>query len=190
MKLGFDVDDTLINLREHAFHLYNQKLQKNVPIEEFRALKTVNIHRPFGLTDEQGRKMWQDLREEIYFTNCPPFPGAVETLQDLDKAGHEIYYITSRDRKYCKQTKEWLKKAGFPIRDERFFCGMKDPEKIKIIDAIGLDFYFDDKPAVLETFIDSEVKVYMKTASYNQHLELPRIGSWADLKNILSNDVK
>ena len=39
MKFGFDVDDTLINLREHAFHLYNKKLKKNIPIETFRELK-------------------------------------------------------------------------------------------------------------------------------------------------------
>ena len=30
MKFGFDIDDTLINLREHAFNLYNKKLEKNV----------------------------------------------------------------------------------------------------------------------------------------------------------------
>ena len=24
MKFGFDIDDTLIQLREHAFHIYNQ----------------------------------------------------------------------------------------------------------------------------------------------------------------------
>jgi hypothetical protein len=26
-----------------------------------------------------------------------------------------------------------LKKMGFPVNDERFYCGMKDAEKIKII---------------------------------------------------------
>ena len=39
MKFGFDIDDTLINLREHAFTIYNKKLNKNVPIEDFHALK-------------------------------------------------------------------------------------------------------------------------------------------------------
>ncbi len=29
MKFGFDIDDTLINLREHAFHIYNKKLNKS-----------------------------------------------------------------------------------------------------------------------------------------------------------------
>ena len=32
MKLGFDIDDTLINLREHAFHIYKRRLKKEVDI--------------------------------------------------------------------------------------------------------------------------------------------------------------
>lgn len=49
MKFGFNIDDTLINLREHAFHLYNKSLGLDVP--------TVAIHAPFGLTNEQGSQM-------------------------------------------------------------------------------------------------------------------------------------
>ena len=35
MRFGFDIDDTLINLREHAFNIYNKKLNQNVPIDIF-----------------------------------------------------------------------------------------------------------------------------------------------------------
>jgi uncharacterized protein len=184
MKFGFDVDDTLINLREHAFHLYNKKLKKNIPIETFRELKTLTIHKPFGLTDVEGRQMWMDLREDIYFTDCPPFPLAMEVLQELEQEGHEIYYVTSRDGRYCERTKEWLRKAGFPVHDDRFFCGMQDPEKVRIIKEIGVDYYFDDKPAVLETLMNSGAKVYVKNHPYNQHLDFPRIDSWSELKEI------
>jgi uncharacterized HAD superfamily protein len=190
VKLGFDVDDTLINLREHAFHLYKRKLKKETPIETFRELKTVAIHKPFGLTDEEGRKMWMENRDEIYFTDCPPFPFAIEVLQELEKDGNEIYYVTSREGKHCQQTKEWLQNAGFPVHDERFYCGMKDPEKVRIINELGIDYYFDDKPAVLETLVNSAVKVYAKSHPYNDHLALPRINSWDELKEILKKDRK
>ena len=39
MKFGFDIDDTLIDLRQHAFHIYNKKLNKNIPIEVYHELK-------------------------------------------------------------------------------------------------------------------------------------------------------
>jgi FMN phosphatase YigB (HAD superfamily) len=57
MKLGFDIDDTLINLREHAFHIYKKKLGKEVDIAAFHALDKVNIHEIFDLTEEQGKYM-------------------------------------------------------------------------------------------------------------------------------------
>ncbi|MEH7306554.1 hypothetical protein V7137_15800, partial [Neobacillus drentensis] len=80
MRFGFDIDDTLINLREHAFNIYNRRLNQSIPIEIFHNLKRVEIHEPFGLTEEQGKKMWNNSLEEIYYTSCPAFPSAVKTL--------------------------------------------------------------------------------------------------------------
>jgi uncharacterized protein len=186
MKFGFDIDDTLINLREHAFHLYNKKLQLTVPIEEFHSLTTLEIHKPFGLSDQEGSKMWNDSLEEIYYTDCLPFPNAVEVINELKQAGHEIYYITSRPLVHCERSRNWLVNAGFPVDDASFYCGMKDSEKINIIKQLGLDYYFDDKPVVLETLIESGPRVFMKHSSYNQHIQLPRIHCWSELKDILS----
>lgn len=189
MKFGFDIDDTLIQLRQHAFHLYNQKLNKQVNLEEFNVLKTLEIHEPFGLTAEEGGKLWKSLAEEIYFTNCPPFPNAVEVLNSLAKEGHEIYYITARDEQYGEKTKEWLIKNGFPVDEEKFYCGMKDEEKIKIIQDLQLDYYFDDKPAVLETLLELPLKVYTIDNSYNKHVNIPRMSSWSELEELLNENV-
>ena len=50
---------------------------------------------------------------------------------------------------------------------------MKDEEKIHFIQEIKLNYFFDDKPAVLETLIGKPINVYAKTTSYNQHLNIP-----------------
>lgn len=184
MKFGFDIDDTLINLREHAFQIYNKKLNKNVPIGVFQNLNRVEIHEPFGLTDEQGKEMWNNTLEEIYYTTCPPFPNAIETLQNLDKLGHEIYYITSRPKEHGERTKEWMKEQGFPVKDERFFYGMQDREKVQIIKQLKLDYYFDDKPEVLNTLLNESINVIVMDQSYNRHLKLPRIVNWTDLNRV------
>ncbi|KAA9021748.1 5' nucleotidase, NT5C type [Niallia endozanthoxylica] len=185
MKFGFDIDDTLINLREHAFYIYNKKLNKNVSLDDFYALKRVEIHEPFGLTDDEGKKMWNDTLEEIYYTNCPAFPNAVETLNKLVHEGHEIYYITSRPKEHGERTKEWMKKQGFPVQDDCFFYGMQDDEKVDIIQKLQLDYYFDDKPAVLDTLSTDSVKVIVKDQSYNRGISLPRLINWTDLQRIL-----
>ncbi|PKG21836.1 hypothetical protein CWS01_20465 [Niallia nealsonii] len=185
MKFGFDIDDTLINLREYAFGLYNKKLQKNIDLEIFKALKTVEIHHPFGLQDVEGKELWNSLREEIYFTDCPPFPMAVETLNELVKSGHDVYYITARNKEFGERTKEWMQRQGFPMQEGHFYCGMEDHEKIHIIKKLELDFYFDDKPQVVETLADTVVQVYVKDHPYNQEVKMNRLKDWSELASIL-----
>jgi uncharacterized protein len=189
MRFGFDIDDTLINLREHAFNIYNQRLNQNVPIEVFHNLKRVEIHEPFGLTEEEGKEMWRSSLEEIYYTSCPAFPSAVETLQELEKKGHEIYYITARPKEHGERTKEWLKENGFPVNDEKFFYGMQDHEKVEIIKKLKLDYYFDDKPEVLNTLLNESIKIFLRDQSYNRHLNLPRIVNWSDLEETIKDRV-
>ncbi|MFT8320106.1 MAG: HAD family acid phosphatase [Bacillus sp. (in: firmicutes)] len=181
MKYGFDIDDTLINLREHAFRLYNQKLNKNLDLRVFQAIKTVEIHEPFGLLAHEGKALWNSLREDIYFTNCPPFPMAVEMLNELVKNGHEVYYITARKKQFAEKTMEWMKQQGFPIQEDHFYCGMEDHDKIHIINSLELDYYFDDKPAVLETLADTTINVYVKDHPYNKELNINRIQDWSEL---------
>ncbi|SFB09816.1 MULTISPECIES: HAD family acid phosphatase [unclassified Bacillus (in: firmicutes)] len=186
MKFGFDIDDTLINLREHAFDLYNKKLQQNISLEIYHSLDKVEIHEPFGLSAEEGGKMWNSSLEEIYYTSCPPFAGAVEFLQELIADGHEIYYITARPKEHGERTKEWMKAAGFPVRDDRFYCGMKDGEKVQIIEELELDYYFDDKPAILETLAHLPVKPYVIHQSYNRDFAVvPRIKDWQEFSHQL-----
>ncbi|MFS0562877.1 HAD family acid phosphatase [Terribacillus sp. 179-K 1B1 HS] len=186
MKFGFDIDDTLINLREHAFHIYNRKLNQKIPIEAFHKLQRVEIHEPFGLTEEQGSQMWNSTLEEIYYTTCPPFPDAVELLQELEEDGHEIYYITSRPKEHGERTMEWLRALGFPIKENQFFYGMQDHEKVHIIKELALDYYFDDKPDVLNTLLEeSTTRVFVKDQSYNRLVELPRIVDLSEIKEII-----
>jgi len=186
MKFGFDIDDTLINLREHAFNIYNKNLNKNIPIDVFKEIKQVEIHEPFGLTAEEGSKMWNSSLEEIYYTSCPPYSDVVDLLVDLNKQGHEIYYITARPREHGERTKLWMIEQGFPVQEDRFFCGMKDGEKVDIIRTLNLDYYFDDKPDVLNTLVDDHLKVYVMNQPYNQHLTFPRITNWSDMKNLIN----
>jgi uncharacterized protein len=190
MRFGFDIDDTLINLREHAFTIYNKKLNKNVPSEVFQELKRVEIHEPFGLSNEEGSQMWKSSLEEIYYTDCPPFPNAVETLQELDSKGHEIYYITARPKEHGERTKKWMKEQGFPVRDDRFFYGMQDHEKVQIIKKLKLDYYFDDKAEVLDTLTHDSLKIFVRDQSYNRHLQYLRILNWSDLHEILKKELE
>ncbi len=187
MRFGFDIDDTLLNLRENAFRTYNAKLNRQVDIEVFHALTCIPIHEAFGLTADEGREMWNTHRDEIYYS-APPFADAVEVLQELERRGHEVYYVTARKAEYCERTKKALIKAGFPVAEERFYCGMDDLDKVHIIRELELDYYFDDKPKVLETLSGLKAVTYVKDNAYNRHMDMPRIVGWQELLNLLQED--
>lgn len=180
MRFGFDIDDTLINVREQAFHIYNKKLNKQVPIEELYKIERLEIHEPFGMNDDEGGQMWRSTEEEIYFSDIQPFPGALEFLQRLVEKGHEIFYITARSKRHGDRTKQWLRDKGFPVEDDHFFWGMKDEEKINFIKKLKLDYYFDDSPYVLKTLLEESVQVFIKDQTYNRAINLPRFESWHD----------
>ncbi|MFS0674824.1 5' nucleotidase, NT5C type [Ornithinibacillus sp. 179-J 7C1 HS] len=180
MRFGFDIDDTLINLREHAFHIYKKKLNKNIPLEEFHALNRVEIHEPFGLSDEEGSNMWNSSLEDIYYTDCPPYKGAVEVLNKLVQLGHEIFYITARPKNHGERTKDWMKKQGFPVIDDHFFYGMQDHEKIHIIKDLQLNYYVDDKPDILDTLTNEPIELYLRDQPYNQDVTFNRILDWEE----------
>ena len=65
---------------------------------------------------------------------------------------------------------------------------MNDEDKVHIIKELELDYYFDDKPAVLETLGDCQLNLFAKTQSYNQHLDIPRIANWSELFDLLLED--
>ena len=190
MRIGFDIDDTLINLREHAFTIYNDKLGMNVPHEDFHKLERVEIHEIFGMTDEQGKEMWNSSLEEIYYTSCPAYPNAIEMLSELSTNGHDIFYITARPKEHGERTKNWMRLQGFPVHDQHFFYGMADHQKGKFITELNLDYYFDDKPEVLNALKEvNGTKLIVRDQTYNRHLTFPRIVDWTDIHKFLE-DVK
>lgn len=187
MKFGFDIDDTLISLREYAFGIYQEKLGKKIEMERFHQLDRVEIHSLFELTDEEGSRMWNSVLDELYYTDCPIYPGAVEWLQKLAGQGHEIYYLTARPAEHAENTKAWMKQQGFPVEDNRFYCGMKDHEKVHIIEELALDYYFDDKPAVVDHLTRESLTVVVKDQSYNRHLAHTRIKQWDELEQLIES---
>ena len=80
------------------------------------------------MTSEEGSHMWNSLLDEIYYTSCSPFPYAVETLQELERQGHEIYYITARPKEHGEQTK-MVNRKRISSTGRLLFYGMKDEEK-------------------------------------------------------------
>ena len=190
MRFGFDIDDTLIQLRQHAFTLYNQELGQNFGQDIFEQICRVEIHEPFGLTSEEGSAMWQRMNEQVYFTDCPSYEQAKELLWQLTEAGHDIYYITARPESSCLRTRQWMIDNGYPVKEGHFYCGMQDHEKLAIIEELDLDVYVDDKPKILHSLKDLRTIAVLRDQPYNRDESFERITHWSQFMRYVTVDVK
>ena len=99
------------------------KLKQNIGLDVFHALTTMEIHSAFGLTKEEGGKLWTSLRDDIYYSECAPFPHAVDILHELVEQGHEVYYITARAKEHTERTRNGLLTMVSRWRKDIFIVG-------------------------------------------------------------------
>lgn len=118
MRLGIDIDGTIKQTQRTAIQLYNEVLNRDVKEDE---VTTFYLDEPYGLSEEEGRRIWRKLEAKIYTVGIP-LEHAPEALQQLKREGNLIYFITARpdtDR-IRKITIEWLKNIIFHIMEKIF----------------------------------------------------------------------
>ncbi|OEF98920.1 hypothetical protein BHF71_03070 [Vulcanibacillus modesticaldus] len=178
MKLGIDIDGTIKHTHRAAIKVYNEELNMDVKEDE---VTTFYLDEPYGLTSEEGKKMWRKLEAKIYQIGVP-LEHAPEALQQLVEEGHEIYYITARPgfRRIREITEQWLKKHNFPFNGDNLFMSSQD--KGKIASKIGIDLFFEDDPEHIDNLLARGIPTVIVDTSYNRQYsdEIPRIKDWLE----------
>ncbi|MGD9677251.1 MAG: hypothetical protein AB7V16_02640 [Vulcanibacillus sp.] len=178
MRLGIDIDGTIKYTHSAAIKLYNEELNMNVREEE---VVTYFLDEPFGLTSDEGRKMWRRLESRIY-TIAIPLENSSESLQQLEEEGHEIFYITARPglKKIREVTEYWLQKYHFPYKKENLFMSSQNKGKIAIENNIHL--FFEDDPNHIDNLVANGVPTVIVDCPYNRlsSKDIPRIKDWIE----------
>lgn len=186
MRFGFDLDDTIINLRDYALKIYSEELQQVPDRAHFERLTTIGIFDLFNMTKEQENELWHKLAPKIYSGPSELFPHAQATLTQLAAEGHDIFYITARESTHCTITEQWLQQRGLPLQKGHLYCGMADDEKAAIITDLKLDYYVDDKAPILHSIAHLATQPILKDQSYNQQAPFPRLYDWKDFFTLLN----
>lgn len=176
MKLGIDIDGTIKHTHKAAIKVYNEEFNMNLTENE---VQTYYMDEPYGLTGDEGQKVWRRLEGRIYTIGIPR-EHAPEALQQLEKEGHEIYYITARpDFKEVEEiTIKWLQKHGFPYSGDNLF--MNSLNKGKVAKELGINLFFEDDPEHINNLINAGIPTIIVDMVYNRDLSLdiPRIKDW------------
>ncbi len=147
--------------------------------------------RHYGYSKEVEAKVWDDhiLPSKDFWLKLKPLPFARETLMELNqlqKEGHEVYYLSHRHGKTALiQTQKALYEQGVDYPSV-----ILTGNKRQIISALDIEFFVDDKT---ETLYDLALGmdaapgmfkchggIYLKSAPYNR-------GNWGSTIQVVGS---
>lgn len=138
MNIGFDLDGVI-----YPWHtaVYNYLVEnKQEPVPSFRELWLD----PYSYLSEEK---WDYLASlPTLYSVIMPRKSILDMLNELDKAGHTIYYITNREKDLHRITEKYLDDYKFPQASNLIMTKEKD----KVVRTMELDVIVEDKPKNLE----------------------------------------
>ena len=180
MKIGIDIDDTLVNTKEVQKIIW-QKYIKEYPKEGYTEQLPANIN---GWDDDYIQDFWDIYREELTFS--PTFKeNAAKIIKKLKNDGYELCVITSRpDHKYKDlhgQTKEWFNKNDIDI--EIFYTNIRD--KAEFLVEKNIDLIIDDDIK----HINKALKLGKKAILFNSNKDFNGLQTtdWNELYRIIKS---
>ena len=153
MKLGFDLDEVVVDLTTEFEKYLDINYGIEWPIECFVYYNFVKC--VFHHDEEFNARIVEDMLKVAnsaeFQYQAEPFPDAVDVLQRLKRAGHKIYFITSRPRQNQPLTFKWLRKYDIPFDglevighgEHKGFYGRR----------LNLDMFVDDLLKHLESMV-------------------------------------
>jgi len=183
LKIGIDIDDTIVDFFEDFIHFCNEDNGLDLTIQDliergfFGLLKTrEEVVLALEKYVETGRIYTRDVFEDF--------------LNSFDKIKCEdIFLITARSFDNPEKTKEFLKQKinGF---DFRIYYVKDHPEKNKLAIAkeLGLDLIIEDSPKEAKLCSNGGIQVFLIDKPWNQgvsHEKIIRVNNWKEIMDKL-----
>lgn len=144
VRLGIDLDGVVANFTKGWMHFYNRQFGTELDVEHSKQWGDVVNLTHFADVDE----FWQwtsDLDGRSVFWHLEPFPGAVEALEALNDAGHEIVVVTTKPAFAVDDTHEWIARQQIPAAEIHI---LQDKW------LVPCDVYLDDGPHILPALVE------------------------------------
>lgn len=130
LKIGFDVDDTLIPFTQAILDECEKKFKHSFPYEE--VVWGFSNYKP-----EETEFVHQLFRDRDFIGSIPMFDGTIALLNECHERGHEIFFVTSTYSNVMTTRALYLfEKIPFIHPRNYIMTGRKD--------VVKLDMHFDD----------------------------------------------
>jgi len=184
MHLAIDLDGVVYPFTETLARHIHRRTGK--PMEEMTAPVQWEFWEQWGLSKDEWLGHFNDYVHAGGFLLGRPLPGAVETLQALDKQGHTIHILTARGchwasspefRRAVKQhTIRFLEIYQIP-HDSLLFSAHKE--------IINADIFLDDCQAHLEDIARAGKRAIAFDQLHNRSFKGERVTDWAEFYDVV-----
>jgi 5'(3')-deoxyribonucleotidase len=137
LRLGIDLDGVVADFNRGWTSAYNDRFGAELVPEMVTTWDS-----PLELTHfADMRAFWAWARDHdghSVFRHLEPYPGAVETLRELNREGHDVVILTAKPNWAVHDTLEWIADHRIPTREIHF---------IDAKHTIACEVYLDDAPS-------------------------------------------
>lgn len=143
MRLGIDLDGVVADFNGGWMRVYNE--QFGAELTPTQVVSWDGLHTLTHFPDMGEFWGWARDHEGVsVFRHLQAYEGAVDTLRDLNRAGHDIVVITAKPDWAVHDTFEWLADHRIPTREVHV-----TEDKWKV----DCDLYLDDSPYQVEELL-------------------------------------
>jgi len=197
MRIGVDFDNSIVKYDELFYEvaLAKKLIPKHIP-------RTKEGIRNF-LREKGNENLWTGLQGQVYgpeMHRSMIFEGVLEFFKFCAKNNLTVFIISHKTRypfigqKYDlhRFARRWIKEnilERVPISEKNIFFELTKKEKAERIKIQKCDYFIDDLPEfLLEDYFPAETQriLFDPNSSY-MGKELPRFGSWNNIKNLFKN---
>ncbi len=190
-RIGFDLDDVLLNFNEAQLYHANKKYDKNVEKKDIKTF--LFLEENFGIPTVDAISMLDNFFFHDDHLNVLPVEGAQEVVKKLSEY-NELFIITAKPDALEEVTKKWLEKYFTGLFENVHFANHflsvdKRRKKSEICLELQLDYFIDDSIDYATDVASVGIPVLLLDTPWNQTDKLPenitRVYSWTDIEKKL-----
>ncbi|MBA3733290.1 hypothetical protein H0W91_02845 [Patescibacteria group bacterium] len=190
-RIGFDLDDVLLNFNEALLDHANKKYDKNVEKKDIKTF--LFLEENFGIPTVDAISMLDNFFFHDDHLNVLPVEGAQEVVKKLSEY-NELFIITAKPDALEEVTKKWLEKYFTGLFENVHFANHflsvdKRRKKSEICLELQLDYFIDDSIDYATDVASVGIPVLLLDTPWNQTDKLPenitRVYSWTDIEKKL-----
>ena len=192
LNLGFDLDEVVVNITDVIEDYLMEKYGVYWPAECFKEYGLIDgtYHKDEKLNKIIQDDLWKVANLPEFQFEADPFVGAKEALSLLKKAGHKIFFVTSRPKRNRYITIEWLEKQNIPFDDLNVIG--HDEEKGVYGYKLNLDMFVDDLEKHLVSMFKHKKKWNKGLLLFNRpwntkDVRFNRVSGWKEIVDYVEN---